>query len=204
MVSPIQRTEGTQNVNKTQNTNNGIQSVNTVNVTKKTSAYLATEAKLTKAEEKLEELKETNPKRYAELKKVYDNSTRVIHDNGTVEFTIKGSINPKDFIIAYGIDDGALLDYLDDRHKKDMASGRATAVPQGKASADETMIWYENAAQPGEHIDFTDGMRYIRARGWLSGELYNKRDCTKMELRSGETVKIHPSWINNKRNTDEM
>ena len=204
MVDPIQRTPEVQHVNGTQNARDSKEKPdNTVDVKQKTSAYLLTESKIQKAKENLENLKVTNPQRYAELKKVYENSTYQILDDGTVSFNVNGTIKPKDFIVAYGIEDGALIDHLDLRHKKDMARGIADVVPQGKATAEQTLLAY-NAADPGAQIEFTDGMKYTKARGWLSGDLFDKRDCTKMVLETGDSFKIQPDKINNKRSIDKM
>lgn len=204
MTTPVSGPDSNQPVTQVQTTKTGnTKSVRTtVDVTEHTSAYKATDAKLTLAKEKVEALRATDKAKYEKLMKVYKNSTIEISDKGNVTFHISGEINPYDFIVAYGIADGGLLDQLDERHKDDMERDKAHAVPQGHASADQTLLWY-NAAEPGATIEFTDGMKYTKARGWLSGEIFNKRDCTNMKLRAGDTYSFNPSWITNNRDLDK-
>ena len=93
-----------------------------VNLVKHSAAYHTTKGKILTATD-IGQYKTSDPQKYAKLKKVLDNTTYEVLENGSVRFSLKGDVSVTDFREAYGIKPGSMQTYLRDRHAKEVEAG---------------------------------------------------------------------------------
>jgi len=152
MVKPVQAASAPDaNYELTTPQDSGGKKPGTINLTKHSSAYHSTNAKLAEATD-IGQYKTSDPKKYERMKNVYDKTSFEVLEDGSVKFKFKGNVSAVDFKEAYGIGDGALQKHLAARHEKDVNDGNTHIV--------EAVLYMDSGSKTQEDFDDETPMRF--------------------------------------------
>ncbi|MBO6087082.1 hypothetical protein J6P92_01895 [bacterium] len=124
MVQPIQGAsapDANYELSSPQN-DSGNKGTGNINLTGHSRAYHSTQEHLATATD-IGQYKASDPQKYERMKNVYNNTTYEVLEDGSVNFTFKGTVSTADFKEAYGIAPGSMKKYLSSRHSDGVNDG---------------------------------------------------------------------------------